>query len=261
MAGGENGPPILNGGSNDYDRDICFDSPVEMDTGLYSEVGNHKTLTQLREELMVRLGFAAQLANPPPGMAALLNSFLQDAQEQLYFRYDTLRTERWFTWQTSIGSRFYDVPIDCLESLNFRKITGAYLQDGETWYPLQAGIDPLLFNITANGLPTNYELRKYVEIFPAPDSADYLIRLKGHIGLLKFTDNDDRTTIDSRPVFLMALANAKAHYGQPDAGNYIGQLETLIRGLVAGAHGTKRYILGDDEYPRPWPRPRPGPMP
>src|SRR5690606_5025998 len=57
-----------------------------------------RTLASLRQELMARLGYAAQINNPPPGMTALLNSFLRDAQVQLYHRFTTFKTERFFTW-------------------------------------------------------------------------------------------------------------------------------------------------------------------
>ena len=64
--------------------------------------------------------------------------------------------------------------------------------------------------------------------------------------------------MDDELVFLLALANAKAHYGKPDANNYIQQLETMMLNLVAGAHNTRRYVPGRDDrcdmvYTRPVP--------
>lgn len=146
MEAATNGPPVINGLSNNYDREICFDSPVAMDTGLY--VAPDKSLLEMRNDLMVRLGFAAQLSYPPPGMTELLNSIVQDAQEQLYMRYDMLRTERWWAWQLEAGRRVYDTPIDCTKALDFRKITGAWLSDNggralRTWrknVPIALGV-------------------------------------------------------------------------------------------------------------------------
>ena len=318
MEGGNNGPAIVNGGVNSYDRPLCFDAPVAMDTGLY--VYPTKTLLALREELMTRLGFAAMLASPPPGMTQLLNSFLQDAQEQLYMRPGAapMRTERWWAWQTTAGRRIYDVPIDCTKALDFRKITGAWLSDNggravtvwnynqsfvvgqfveptvptglqyecttagtggpvgvdgnpeepnwplvagegvnlgggtgailyarapaaETWSPLHQQINPLEFSSYNQGMPLFFELREYLEVWPIPDKT-YVIWLKGHLGLKNFDEDADECTIDSRLIFLMALANAKAHYGQPDGGNYFRQLEVMLGRLVASSHGVKRYI-------------------
>jgi hypothetical protein len=45
------------------------------------------TLLQMQTYLMQRLGFSNQAANPPPGMAALLTSIINEAQQGLYRRY------------------------------------------------------------------------------------------------------------------------------------------------------------------------------
>jgi hypothetical protein len=110
MAVGTNGPPVLNGSAYVYPE---------------------KTLAQLREQLLIRLGYGAMLATPPPGMEPTLDSFLTDAHEQLYHRYPTLRQQRWWTIAITQGNRFYDVPY-----------TGAYL----------AGNDIAIINGTPDAL-------------------------------------------------------------------------------------------------------------
>ena len=89
----------------------------------------------------------------------------------------------------------------------------------------------------------------------------YTIWLKGHIGLQVFENDTDTTTIDSHPVFLMALANAKQHYRQPDAQSVFRQLEVHIGNLNAGTFGLKRFIpsppcpvVRDVPMTRPLPR-------
>ncbi len=62
-----------------------------------------KTLAQMREFLMIRLGWAAMKDTPLPGIADTLNSFLVDAQEQIYRQYKVFRLERFFTWQMVAG--------------------------------------------------------------------------------------------------------------------------------------------------------------
>lgn len=314
-----NGPAIVNGGDNVYDRAICFDAPVEFDTGLY--VYPDRTLQDLRNSLMRRLGFAAAVSNPLPDMVALLNEFLQDAQNQLYWRYDQLRTERWWGVQTTPGKRFYDVPIDCTKALDFRKIRWAGIADsggihfrhwaintafalndyvlplsntglvylvttagvsGATepvwpttagqsvtldgvtyearespqaqWYPLVQGIDPTEYTIMPTSQrPQKFELREYLEIFPTPDTY-YVIWIKGHMGLRKFVQDTDKATVDSDLLYLVALANAKAHYSQPDARAIGQQAEVMLRKLNAGTFGVRRYIPGEKAravVPRP----------
>jgi len=89
MSGGTNGPLIYDG------------APYSFEV---------KTLAQLRTKLMIRLGFAAQLSVPPPGMTELLNEFLIDGQDQMYQRYSPLRNQRWWPIAISQGNRHYEIP-------------------------------------------------------------------------------------------------------------------------------------------------------
>lgn len=319
---------------------------------------NNRTLKQLRDDMMRRLGFGAQVNNPPPGMAELLNSFLVEAQELLYRRYDVLRTERFYSWPLLVGVRFYGIadnaeaatlatptgvtvatasggtlaagsyayrvsatnangetlasteamvtagasgkntitvpavtgatgynfygrtagaelllgssattsfvddgsltpagalPVSnttaiCPKMLDPRKVSWVGVERDGRWYPLQGGIPPELYSlILTNNWPQRYEIRSAIEVWPAPGDTLSTLRVKGDFGLEAFAADTDKTTIDDRLVFLLALANAKAHYGRPDAGNYVSQLETMMQNLVAGSHQTRRYIPGRDD--------------
>lgn len=207
-----------------------------------------KTLLELRKYLMVRLGFAAMLASPPPGMTDLLNSFLIDAQLLMYRKYVVFRTERWFTWNMTAGVRFYDFAENsdvCTKHMDPRKITWVGIsQDCDSWRPLHCRIEPTRYSSRGNGIPDSYEIRQCIEVWPAPVDDTWKLRIKGHFGLLPFAADADVNTIDFEVIQLHALANAKAHYGQPDAGNYMQQLATLIGDYNAGSHHTRRYIPG-----------------
>lgn len=304
--GGKNGPAIVNNGANDYDRLIAFDAPVAFDSGLY--VHPTKTLAELRADLMALLGFAAMAANPPAGMATLLNLWLNLAQSQQYYRYDALRTEQWWAWQLQAGSRFYDTPIDGTKPLNFRKITWAGLSDNggvaysvwtadtalalgqfilttagdemiyevtvagttapteptwpttvgatvvngtvtftarerraSTWMPLVHGIDPLLYTDNARSMPTHFDVREYLEVWPTPDQP-YVVWLKGHMGLKRFSEDADEATIDHEIVLLFAAAMGKAHYRQPDSDIYAQMCARMTAELTAASHGTRKYM-------------------
>lgn len=89
MSGGTNRPLVYNG------------EPYQFEV---------KTLLQLRNKLMIRLGFAAQLSAPPPGTVILLNDFLQDAQEEMYNRFSPLRNQMWWRIPVTAGNRHYDIP-------------------------------------------------------------------------------------------------------------------------------------------------------
>lgn len=214
------------------------------DDGFY----NSETLGELRVDLLERLGYAAQVANPPPGMTGLLNNFLRRSQSFLYRRHRALRTERFYEWPMVVGERFYGVRdnVDaCVKKLDAGRITWAGVEDlNGTWLPLTRGINPSNYtSIDFNGLPAVYEVRQCIEVFPAPDAA-YTLRIKGHFGLERFTEDTDHATIDSDLLFLWALANAKNHYGHSDAADVAAQAQVYLGELVADTHGTHRYIPG-----------------
>ncbi len=211
------------------------------------------TLTSLRDRLMIRLGYAAQVANYPPGMSVLLDDFLQSAQVILYAQNPALHTERIFTWTLTAGTRYYNITANdeqdaganqCLKVLSdYKPPTWVGFQDDNAaWIPMSEGINPTRYTNTTQGRPDSYEIRQGIEIFPAPDSSTYKLRIKGHFGLLAFAIDADTTTLDAELVFTLALGNAKAHYGQRDAQSVLAQVTSYLKAINAGTHGTARYI-------------------
>lgn len=71
------------------------------------DTNDNETLAEARTRMLRRLGFAANAANPPPGMAAMLTVFLQDSQKLMYRQYPALRTRRFFRWSLQQNERFY----------------------------------------------------------------------------------------------------------------------------------------------------------
>jgi hypothetical protein len=212
-----------------------------------------ETLLDLRKYLMTRLGFAAMLNTPPPGMVGLCNSFIDEAQKLLYRRYAVLRTGRWFTWNMTAGTRFYDLGDNadaCSKKLDPRRVSWVGVSKGDdVWQTLLCGIDPTVYSSRIQSFPQRYEIRQCIEVWPAPADDTWLLRLKGDFGLAPLVQDDDTTTVDADAIKLLALANAKAHYGQPDAPNYMTQLTTLLGDLNSGSHLTRRYIPGERRLP------------
>ncbi len=217
------------------------------------------TLLTLRQRMLRRLGFAASVANPPPGMADLIDEFLVSAQTQMIERFPDLVIERFFTWTMVAGTRFYLTTADDEGAtspdyvLDPRDVTWVGIEDlVGTFLPLIEGIPPEFYTSESQqGLPSHYEIRQAIEVFPAPDQA-YLLQVKGRFKNLPFSADSDVTTIDPELVFLLALANAKSHYSQPDAQLYFTQATSHLKQLVAGTHGTRRYVPGPkgDDTPR-----------
>ncbi len=238
-----------------WDNPNPFD-PVNYNAACMDNVVPTATLAALRKRILIRLGFANQAANPPPGMAALVNDFLSSGQTYLYRRYLQLHTKRLFRWKVNPGQRFYSLKDNDEDVLcNFqmdplKSVEWAGIQDTRNvWYPLIQGIPPQLYTmITKPWRPARYDIRQAIELYPMPDQT-YFLWLKGHFGLTSFVNDSDSTTIDSELVFLHALANAKAHYGQPDANNIESQANAYRAELIAGTHQTAHYIPGTIAVP------------
>lgn len=190
------------------------------------------------------------LARHPLNLEATVDSILRSAQEELFHRYDAVKTERIFTWNVTAGTRYYGLNSNvacCNVDMSRHKIgwVGVETTDGE-WYELHEGINPSLYTRTDEwqGWPSRYEVRQCLEIFPAPDATISKIRIKGFFGLKAFASDTDTSTIDTELLFTYALAQAKAHYGQRDADALFQISSKLADDLVAGSHHTARYVPG-----------------
>lgn len=228
---------------------LLFEDPnVEFNCDCEA-VSPYDTLANVRRKMLIRLGYPNQLTNPPPGIATLVDEFLRDAQNQIYLQLQraALRTERFFKWTMVPGQRYYALDANdnvCNAKLNPYKITWVGFEDlNKAWYRLDEGIPPEYYT-RANinfGWPTRFEIRSCIEVFPAPQAA-YTLWVKGDFGVEALVADTDRFTIDDTAVFMLALGNAKAHYGQKDAQLVLTQAGNYTKALVAGSHGTKRYV-------------------
>lgn len=213
-----------------------------------------KTLLQMRQDLMRRLNFA-NVDNPAPGQSELLDSFIREAQELAYRSYKVFRMERYYSWPMTEGVRFYDFLENaetCTKRMDPRMVTWVGIsQDDNFWRPLICGIKPEFYYGSIEGWPQYYEIRQCIEVWPPPSDDTWKLRIKGYFGLAPLVADTDETTIDPYAISLLALANAKAHYGQPDAANYASQWREYLGNLTAGSHHTRRYIPNDGVFPPP----------
>lgn len=189
----------------------------------------------------------------PPGLTAMLTGKLQEAQRTLLMRYPALRTVRFFSWPLTAGVHLYDLPDNqeaCSKKLNPLRLKWVGVEVDGIWRPLRQGIAPELYSHPyTEGEPQRFEIRQCIEIWPTPSTTNGRLVIKGDFGIEPFAADTDKTTIDEHAVYLLAVANAKAHYRQPDAQSYFQQLEVYLGGLFAGTHGVKRYIPGHDQWP------------
>lgn len=208
-----------------------------------------RTLLDLRTELLDRLNFASQAATDA-AVIRLANSFLRNAQVQLYWTYDFPTLRRRFTVPLVLGTTLYAFPTIAgspVLALEPRRITEVSITDGTRRSPaLREGIASSFYDGAPTGQPTNYDVRDQLEFWPTPDKA-YTANVEGFIALKSFTSDSDVATIDSELVFMLALANAKAHWRQPDAQIYADEVKALLARLKASSHGGRRYIPGEND--------------
>ena len=182
-----------------------------------------RTLGEIRADIQVRLGFGmsgqAGIVNSP-----LIDSMIRSAQEQLYLQYDFTELKAVFERSTGETQAYYDYPANC----NAERIYNFSVKWSGRYIGLKRGIEIEHRNVTTTGVPQRYELRDQIEVWPVPDSVNYMLRFEYIKTLSPLVSNSDRTVIPSELVFLHALANAKSHYGDSDAATYTSQLDAAL---------------------------------
>lgn len=220
------------------------------------------TLGEMRTSLALGLGRGQGAGSA----AQMLRTFLIDAQNELNDSYDfpSLRA----TWDVVLGEDDSSIPWNSVSftadgGLNMNgsgetlinvidpnRITGVFVAEGERWRPLEEGIEYIhdkTGSVPLNAsIPRRYERAQSLEFWPTADQ-DYTIRVEGYARLSAFSDDDDVVTLDRQLVYLYALSNAKAHYGQKDHASVVSRFQKRLNIVRAQAHGNNRYIPGKKE--------------
>lgn len=209
-----------------------------------------KDLGTLRTELQARLGFS----NVGTQQTTILNSFLADAQEQLYNQFDYPHLKVMYDMALAANDQFMLWP----DIINPDRLAVVQVDTGAgVWEKLDKGIDYLDDSFSPGGWPLKYDdgydeaasLYK-VEFWPIPTQA-WTVRFEGTGYLGAFAADTDKASLPDRHIFLFALANAKAHYRHPDAQVYGEQVQAFTRKMRAVEHRGRRYIKGQEPQPIP----------
>lgn len=219
----------------------------------------YKTLGELRSTLITRLGFGA--AGAAAGViTANVDSFLFNAQVQLYWQFDWKKLEYRHDKTMGVGQSLYDYPTvaggataDAHDERILRVEVNLAISGNPRWVELKEGISIDHRNaLVNNSAPCRYERYAQLEVLPAPDQA-YTLRVWYTRALGQFTMDNDRATIDDNLIFLHALSNAKAHYKQTDAQFYSSQLDALLMKMKSKGFGRRNFkrTNDDDVLPRP----------
>jgi len=204
----------------------------------------YRTLGELRADLSLRLGFGA--AGSSGVNSALIDSFLRGAQDQLYAQFDWRHLITYDEKVTGVGQTLYDWAEDC----DPNRVTEVAVWDGSRWVPMKEGIDwAMRSDASTQSIPARYERFSQMEVWPEPDAA-YTIRRYYVVAPSRFTQDNDRASIDDSLIFLHALTNAKLHYRQPDGSAYASQLNAMMLSLKGK---NRRMVVhrrgGDDPVP------------
>lgn len=221
--------------------------PVVLSGSSINGTSKYKTLGELRSDLSRRLGFGAQGSS---GInSALLDSFLENAQDQLFAAFEWRNLITYDDKVTNIGQTLYDWANDC-NPTHLREIS---INDGVRWLPMKEGISFDMRSDDQQSTPRRYEAYGQMEIWPAPDS-QYTIRRYYVATPGRFTQDNDRASIDDGLIFLHAVTNAKLHYKQTDGQVYANQLNAMLDKLKAKNRG--QAVFSRHHAPETPPRPK-----
>lgn len=210
----------------------------------------YSTLGALRARLRTRLGFSGAGAAAGANQT-MLNDFLQDAQDTLYWLVEWNRLRYYET--VSIGQHQY--LIDYPTNAHPERIQAISILRSNVWSPpLKKGIPPESYTTLDNySWPQRWEPYQQIQLWPKADQA-YSARIFYIAQLDRFEQDDDRATIDSDLIFTVALGDAKAHYRQPDAARYTEARDALLiklKGKNWGKQVFSPYDYAEDPLVKP----------
>ena len=210
----------------------------------------YRTLGELRALLLARVGMGGAGASGGANLA-LIDSFLTNAQTQLYWLADWRHLVAYTEFATGISQNLYDFPAACSKN---RRLLRLEVRISNVWREMREGITTAMWStMETQTMPQRYERFAQILLYPKPNQA-YQMRAWYVSDLGAFSETSDRATLDDEMILLHAGTNAKAHYRQPDAKLYEGQLNTLlaqIRGQSFGSNGV--YQRSSTTMPEPKP--------
>src|SRR5687768_14915564 len=204
----------------------------------------NRTLGELRTELRGRLGFV-QSGPAASGNTPILNSFLQEGHDFLYDELKPSPARKKAIIRLMPGQHLYDYHNDKEdEPIDPGTVSKVWLElDGNNISTLAQGIAPHLRAFESRSYPTRYDtLNGQMELWPVP-SQQYDLYIEYLAPKPRFTQDQDRPGVPDRLVFLYALANAKAHYRQPDAQAAGATFTKMLATAKARQHENRRYVM------------------
>lgn len=200
----------------------------------------YRTLGDLRGELQARIGMGAMGSSG--ANQTLLNSFLRNGQTQLYWAQNWRHLTDYEDKTVGVGQHLIDYPTTGVMAGGTAERDKRVLRVES---PLNGQYTPLKEGITTDhwstmdtqSWPSRFERFAQILLYPKADST-YTIRVWFIADLAEFSSDTDRASLDDEMILLHAVTNAKAHYRQPDAKLYEGQLNALMSSLRGQSFST-----------------------
>lgn len=218
----------------------------------------YRTLGELRSILQARIGMGGMGASG--ANQTLMNSFLSNGQTQLYWAQDWKHLTDYEDLTLGISQNLLDYPTagamgsdGCTRDKRILRLENPDSGTGQ-FLKLEEGITTDMWStMDTESWPARFERFRQILIYPKAD-AIYTVRAWFIADLEPFTVDADFATLDDEMILLHAIANAKAHYRQPDAQVYQGQLNTLLgslRGQSFSSGGVYRREDGQTSERKP----------
>lgn len=207
-----------------------------------------KTLSELRQDLAVSLGFGAA-----SGMIELqipiLTQFLQQSQAQLWRDVRWRHLLRTHVEDLGVGQRVLDLP----DGFSIGELDAVYKSTGSQWSMLRRGM-PIGVDLYQSGCPEAFEVSaRYagdavqIEFWPLPEEL-ISVRVDYYAAPARFIQNQDRASVPDDLLLTLAVVMGKGHYRQPDVQLYADRFDKMLRHAKAenfGVDGEIRHVVRD----------------
>lgn len=215
----------------------------------------YRTLGELRSAMRAKLGAASAGSAAGPNQT-LIDEHLRDAQTLLYWSHDWAHLRRYATKTLGASETLLDYPADG-NGCNPDRVRYVSVYRGGVWSPpIPKGITPSMYTYQANASwPQRWEPYEQMEVWPQADQ-EYQLRIFYIENLARFTQDNDRASLDDTMISLVANATLKAHYRQPDAAIAQKASDSLLMNLKAKSWGQDVFRAKDWTETEPLVRPQ-----
>lgn len=202
---------------------------------------------------MVGAASAGAAAGPN---STIIDTHLRNAQTLLYWTHDWAHLRKYATVTLGMHAYLVDYP-STGNGANPDRIKAISVYRGGVWSPpIPKGITPSMYTHQSNySWPQRWEPYQQIEVAPAADQ-QYSMRVFYIENLGRFTQDNDRASIDDTLISIVATGTLKAHYRQPDAKVHMDASDALLVKLKAKSWGQDVFRPDDWINSEPLVRPQ-----